>query len=37
MEQEAAALGSAAKVHAKATHDPQTNLQTLLSIYESLQ
>lgn len=32
----AGAMGAAAKAHARVTHDPDTNLQTLLSIYESL-
>lgn len=36
MEREAEALGAAAKVHARKTHDPVTNLNTLLSIYDSL-
>jgi hypothetical protein len=36
MEQEAKVLGSAAAAHARITHDPQINLNTLLSIYESL-
>ena len=36
MEKEAEALGAAAKAHARKTHDPETNLNTLLSIYESL-
>jgi len=36
MKQKAEAMGAAAKAHARVTHDPQTNLQTLLSVYESL-
>ena len=36
MEDQAEALGAAAKLHARITHDPETNLKTLLSIYESL-
>lgn len=36
MEAGAQALGAAARDHAKITHDPQINLNTLLSVYESL-
>lgn len=36
MEETAEALGTAARDHAKHTHDPEINLKTLLSIYESL-
>lgn len=36
MEAEAATLGQAAAAHAVITHDPETNLKTLLSVYESL-
>ena len=36
MEEKAATLGAAAKTHARVTHDPETNLKTLLSIYESI-
>ena len=32
----AASLGEAARKHAKKTHDPQINLETLLMIYESI-
>lgn len=35
--QEAQTMGAAAKTHAQITHDPKRNLETLLSIYESLQ
>ena len=36
MEAGAAILGQAAAAHAVITHDPETNLNTLLSVYESL-
>lgn len=36
MEEKAEALGQAAKRHAAQTHDPKTNLNTLLEIYRSL-
>lgn len=36
LEEKAEAMGQAAKAHAKRTHDPQTNLNTLLEIYRSL-
>lgn len=36
MGQEAEAMGNGAKAHARVTHDPETNLNALLSIYESL-
>lgn len=35
-EEKAEALGAAAQAHARRTHDPETNLETLLKIYESL-
>lgn len=35
-EDRAAALGQAAKAHASRTHDPETNLRTLLDIYRSI-
>ncbi len=37
MEEQAESLGSAAKVHAQKTHDPEKNLQDLLEIYRKLQ
>lgn len=36
MEEEAAALGEAAKNHARMTHDPETNLRDLMNIYEKI-
>lgn len=36
MEQEAEELGNAARDHALVTHDPETNLKTLIEIYKSL-
>ena len=36
MEEEAAALGQAARAHAMVTHDPEKNLQTLMEIYREL-
>lgn len=36
MEGQAAALGNKARIRAQQTHDPQTNLQTLLDIYRKL-
>ncbi len=36
LEQQAETMGAAARAHARVTHDPETNLQTLLSVYESL-
>ena len=36
LEDRAEAMGAAARDHAKVTHDPEINLKTLLSIYESL-
>ena len=36
MEDEAVSLGKAAGVHASATHDPEKNLQDLLTIYQTL-
>lgn len=36
MEERAAALGSAARVHAGQTHNPEKNLEDLLAIYEKL-
>ena len=33
---QAEALGQAARSHAMRTHDPETNLKTLLEIYQSL-
>lgn len=35
-EEKAEEMGAAARSHAKRTHDPETNLNTLLSIYESI-
>ena len=37
MEENAAALGRAAQAHARVTHDPETNLRILRSIYDALQ
>lgn len=36
MEQEAEELGNAARDHALVTHDPETNLKTLIEIYKSV-
>lgn len=36
MEDSAQQLGACAKAHAQQTHDPETNLQTLLEIYQQL-
>ena len=36
LEEQAEALGQAAKAHARRTHDPEKNLQDLLEIYRSL-
>ena len=36
LEEQAEALGQAAKAHARRTHDPKKNLQDLLEIYRSL-
>ena len=36
MEKQAEMLGQAARSHAMRTHDPETNLKTLLEIYQSL-
>lgn len=36
MEEKAVSLGQAARAHALRTHDPETNLETLLGIYEEL-
>ena len=36
LEEKAEEMGAAARNHAQRTHDPETNLNTLLSIYESL-
>lgn len=36
MGDQAEALGQAARIHAMRTHDPETNLKTLLEIYQSL-
>ena len=36
LEEKAVEMGAAARNHAKRTHDPETNLNTLLSIYESI-
>ncbi len=36
LEDQAASLGEAARAHARRTHDPQVNLQTLLDIYNEL-
>ncbi len=36
LEEQAAAMGQAARAHARKTHDPQTNLQNLLEIYREI-
>lgn len=36
LEQNAEALGQAAKDHALATHDPETNLNALIDIYKTI-
>lgn len=36
MEEKAETLGQAARAHALVTHDPETNLKTLIQIYETL-
>lgn len=36
MEDKAETLGQAARAHALVTHDPETNLKTLIQIYETL-
>lgn len=36
MEENAAAMGQAARAHARKTHDPETNLRDLMKIYEEI-
>ena len=36
MEERACAMGEAARIHARKTHDPETNLRALMKIYEEI-